>query len=103
MYDYMRALRQRFDAPPQCRTFNRELNRVHDELHKRLDKQNRKLLLRLIDLENALRDEASLHSFISGYRMACGIQRKLSDRTPYSFDKEEEAHARVLNEAEHPM
>jgi len=103
MYDYMRALRQRFDAPPQCEAFNRELNRVHDELHKRLDKQNQKLLLRLIDLENALRDEASLHSFISGYRMTCGIQRELSARPPYSFDKEEEEHAKELNEEEHPM
>ncbi|BAK97653.1 hypothetical protein OBV_04550 [Oscillibacter valericigenes Sjm18-20] len=103
MYDYMRALRQRFDTPPQCEAFNRELNRVHDELHGRLDKQDRKLLLRLINLENAIRDETSLRSFTNGYRLAIGINRELSDRPPYSFDKEEEEHARVLNEEEHPM
>lgn len=45
-------------------------------------------------------EEASLHSFISGYRMACGIQGELSTQPRYSFDKEEEEHARVLNEEE---
>ena len=103
MYDYTRALRQRFDTPPQCRTFNRELDRVHNELHGRLDKQDRNLLLRLTDLENAIREEASLQSFISGYRLTCGIQKELSARPPYSFDKEEEEHARVLNEEDRPM
>lgn len=98
MYDYMRALRRRFDAPPQCEAFNRELERVHNELHKQLDKQDRKLLLRLIDLENAIQDEISLRSFTNGYRLACGIQRELSGRPPYSFDKEEEEHAGVNEE-----
>ena len=62
-----------------------------------------RLLLRLIDLENAIRDETSLRSFTNGYRLAIGINRALSDRPPFSFAKEEEEHARVLNEEEHPM
>lgn len=103
MYDYMRALRQRFDTPPECEKLQQELERAHEKLHNQLDRQGRKLLLRLTDLENAIREEASLQSFISGYRMACGIQRELSARPPYSFDKEEEEHARVLNEEDRPM
>jgi len=78
---------------------NRLRERAHEKLHSQLDGQGRKLLLRLTDLENAIREEASLQSFISGYRLACGIQKELSVRPRYSFDKEEE-HARVLNEEE---
>lgn len=100
MYDYMRALRQHFDTPPECEKLQQELVRAHEKLHSQLDGQGRKLLLRLTDLENAMREEASLHSFISGYRLACGIQRELSDQSPYTFDREEEENARVLNEEE---
>lgn len=103
MYDYMRALRQRFDTLLECEKLQQELERAHEKLHSQLDGQGRKLLLRLTDLENAIRDEASLQSFISGYRLACGIQKELSVRPPYSFDKEEEEHARVLNEEYRPM
>ncbi|MPN42657.1 hypothetical protein SDC9_190214 [bioreactor metagenome] len=103
MYDYMRALRQRFDTPLECEKLQQELERAHEKLHSQLDGQGRKLLLRLTDLENAIREEASLQSFISGYRLACGIQKELSVRPPYSFDKEEEEHARVLNEEDQPM
>ena len=98
MYDYMRALRQRFDTPPECEKLSQELARAHEELHSQLDGQERKLLLRLIDLENAIRDEASLQSFTAGYQLACGIQRELAQEPQYSFDKEEEEHARILNE-----
>ena len=38
-----------------------------------LDEPERKLLLKMADLEDALREEACLNSFISGYRLAQGI------------------------------
>ena len=93
MHDYMRALRQRFYTPPECEELSRELELVHSQLHERLDRQERKLLLRLIDLVNMIRDEASLHSFISGYRLASGLHQELAGQMPYSFDQEEEDHA----------
>ncbi|BAK97691.1 hypothetical protein OBV_04930 [Oscillibacter valericigenes Sjm18-20] len=77
--------------------------RVYNELHERLDKQERKLLLRLIDLENAIQDETSLRNFTNGYLLARGIDRGLSGRPPYFFDREEEGHAKVLNEKENPV
>ena len=49
-----------------------------------------KLLLRLIDMEDNLRGVANLHSFTCGYRLACGIQKELAEEPPYSFAKEEE-------------
>ena len=96
MNDYMRALRQRFYTPPGCEDLNAEWEAAHGALHECLNRDERKLLLRLIDVENKLRDEASLHSFISGYRLACGVHRELTEQPPYSFDKEEEQKAEEL-------
>ena len=96
MQDYMRALRQRFYTPPGCEKLNRELEQVHGELHEALNGPERKLLLRIIDLESAIRDEASLHSFIAGFRLAEGIKQELTDQPPYSFDREEEKRAGEL-------
>ena len=92
----MRALRQRFYTPPECEKLSQELDLVHSKLHDRLDRQERKLLLRLIDLVNMIRDEASLHSFISGYRLASGLHQELSEQPPYSFDMEEEEHVEAV-------
>ena len=96
MQDYMRALRQRFYTPPGCEKLNRELGQVHGELHEALNGQERKLLLRIIDLESAIRDEASLQIFIAGFQLAEGIKQELTDQPPYSFDREEEKHAEEL-------
>ena len=96
MQDYMRALRQRFYTPPGCEKLNQELEQAHGELHESLNRQERKLLLRIIDLESAFRDEASLHSFIAGFRLAEGIKQELTDQPPYSFDKDEEQKAEEI-------
>ena len=54
----------------------------------------RKLLLKMVDLEDALREEACLNSFISGYRLAQGIQQELlADQPPYNFENENEQRA----------
>lgn len=53
-------------------------------------------MLRLTDLQNAIRDEASLHSFIAGFRLAEGIKQELADQPTYSFDREEEKHAEEM-------
>lgn len=101
MQDYMRALRQRFDTPLNCETLNRELEQVRGELHEALNNRERKFLLRLTDLENAIRDETSLHSFTAGYRLACGIHRELAQEPPYSFDQAEERCAETVYLKEH--
>lgn len=45
-------------------------------------------------MEDELRDEACLNSFISGFRLAQGIQQELlADQPPYSFEAEDERHA----------
>ena len=94
MYDYMKALQRQFETNSKSvQTLNDEINRTHKELSSRLAKDDRKLLLRLIDMEDNLRGLATLHSFTCGYRLACGIHRELAEEPMYSFAKEEEERA----------
>ena len=94
MYDYMKALQRQFETKPRSiQDLNDEVNRTHKELSSRLAKEDRKLLLRLVDMEDNLRGQATLHSFTCGYRLACGIHRELAEEPMYSFAKEEEERA----------
>ena len=94
MYDYMKALQRQFETNPQSiQELNDEINHIHKVLSSRLAKEDRKLLLRLVDMEDHLRGQATLHSFTCGYRLACGIHRELAEEPMYSFTEEEEERA----------
>lgn len=94
MYDYMKALQRQFETNPRSiQELSDEVDRTHRELSSRLAKEDRKLLLRLVDMEDHLRGHATLHSFTCGYRLACGIHRELAEEPMYSFAKEEEERA----------
>ena len=94
MYDYMKALQRQFETNPRSiQELADEVDRTHRELSSRLAKEDRKLLLRLVDMEDNLRGLATLHSFTCGYRLACGIHRELAEEPMYSFAKEEEERA----------
>ena len=94
MYNYMKALQRQFETKPRLmQELADEVARTHKELSARLAKEDRKLLLRLVDMEDNLRGHATLHSFTCGYRLACGIHRELAEEPMYSFDKEEEERA----------
>ena len=80
MYDYMKALQRQFE--PKSRSIQDladEVDRFHRELSSRLAKEDRKLLLKLVDTEDDLRDAAALHNFTCGYRLAYGIHRELAE------------------------
>ena len=94
MYDYMKALQRQFETDSRLiQDLNDEVNRTHRELSSRLAKEDRKLLLRLVDLEDHLHGVATLHSFTCGYRLACGIHSEIAAEPMYSFAKEEEERA----------
>ena len=94
MYDYMKALQRQFETTPRSiQDLSDEVDRTHKELSSRLAKDDRKLLLRLVDMEDHLRGVATLRSFTCGYRLACGIHRELAEEPMYSFAKEEEERA----------
>ena len=94
MYDYVKSLQRQFETNPRwIQELSAEVDRTHKELSSRLAKKDRKLLLRLVDMEDNLRGAATLHSFTCGYRLACDIHREIADEPLYSFAKEEEKRA----------
>ncbi len=95
MPEYLRALHERFTtASPEAMRVQRERDRILARLRGQLGKSQRVLLLHLLDLEDDLRDQTSLDSFLSGIRLARGVEQELSELPPYSFDDENEEKAK---------
>ena len=92
MHDYMRALQRQFCAEPKSE-YKITAESLHRELSRRLNRKDRKLLLRLVDAHETLAGEISLASFTAGFQLAVGLARELSLEEPYSFNKEEERRA----------
>ena len=90
MYDYMRALHARFCREPELQKVRAERDRSYREIKARLGQQDQDILLHLADLENELREETSLTSFIAGFRLGMGIAGELE---PYCFEDEDERRA----------
>ena len=90
MYDYMKALHARFCREPELQKAQKELEQAYKEIKARLSQQGQETLLQLADLENELREEASLTSFIAGFRLGMGIAGALE---PYCFEDEDERWA----------
>ena len=73
MYDYMKALHARFCQEPEVQKVRAELEQAYREIKARLGQQDQETLLQLADLENELREETSLTSFITGFPLGMGI------------------------------
>ena len=67
-----------------------ELDRAYREIKAKLVQQDQETLLQLTDLENELREETSLTSFIAGFRLGMGIAGEIE---PYCFEDEDERRA----------
>ena len=83
----LQALHQRFCKEPECEDVRAELEQSYKEIKARLGQQDQKTLLQLADLENELREETSLTSFIARFQLGMGIAGELE---PYCFEDEEE-------------
>ena len=90
MYDYMKALHARFCREPELQKVRAELDRSYREIKARLGQQDQEILLQLADLENELREETSLTSFIAGFRLGMGIAGEIES---YCFEDEDERRA----------
>ena len=99
MHDYMKALHARFCREPDLQEVRAELDRAYREIKTRLDPQDQETLLQLADLENELREETSLTSFIAGFRLGMGIVGEIE---PYCFEDEEEKQVIERAKAGHP-
>lgn len=90
MYDYMKALHARSCREPDLQEVRAEPDRSYREIKARLGPQDQETLLQLADLENELREDTSLTSFIAGFRLGMGIAGELE---PYCFEDEDERRA----------
>ena len=99
MYDYMRALEDRFTPTPKDGVQRQELEAKRQEVAALLDKEGRRKLLRLVDAHTMAREQAALNSFIAGFRLARGIAMELADGT-YSYNQEQEQLNRLKYDQE---
>ena len=90
MYDYMNALHASFCREPDLQEVRAELDRAYREIKARLGQQDQETLLQLADLENELREETSLPSFIAGFQLGMGIAGEIE---PSCCEDEEEKQA----------
>ena len=90
MYDYMKALHARFCREPELQKAQEELDQAYREIKARLGQQDQETLLQLADLENELREETSLTSFIVGFQLGMGLAGEMER---YCFEDEEEKRA----------
>ena len=93
MYDYMKALQNRFDRQEHSE-LDAQVEYAREEPRRDMDAAGRRKLLRLLDAQNALLVEATLMSFTAGFKLAAGIAGELG--APYSFEADEEQNAKEM-------
>lgn len=97
MKDYLVALYDRFcsELPKQ----NTQAEALRCELGKTLSPEQRKMLLKITDLNLAFCDDTAFACFVIGFRVASGIAAELKD-SHYSYDDEQERRTgKCSNEA----
>ena len=97
MYDYMKALQDRFDYQEHTE-LDEQVKCAQEELRRDMDATGRRKLLRMIDTQNSLLAESTLMSFTAGFKLAWGMAKELEADGLYSFEREEEE--RICHPAE---
>lgn len=93
MYDYMKALQERFDEKQPVQLVY-AVQSVHEGPRDGIDAESRRKLLRLLDAQNTLLARSTLMSFTAGFKLAAGIAGELG--VPYSFEADEEQKAKEM-------
>lgn len=89
MNDYMKALYQRFFQEPDVSELETDIENTRQEVRDCLDKMQRRKLMHLVDTQNLLKEQISLASFISGFKLAWGLSKELEADGLYFFDEED--------------
>ena len=71
------SLYDSFYTPLQATDTRAEIRAIHEQLILKLDKPERRLVLRLIDAKDHLAEEMSMDSFICGFRLAWRLANEL--------------------------
>lgn len=75
----LKALYDNFYTPPAMSSLESEVKSAHRKLIERLDKQERRLVLQIIDTQDAIAHDRSLDSFICGFKLAWQMTHELND------------------------
>ena len=67
-----------FYTPPQSADTRTEIEAIHRQLILKLEKPERRLVLRLIDAKDCLAEEKSIDSFICSFRLAWRLANELN-------------------------
>ena len=92
MNNTLKLLYDRFYTPLLMEEAEQEIETCHQQLIERLDKPERKLVLRIMDAQGLIAEERSVDSFLCGFKLAWELAYELNhfemDRHP---SPEEEA------------
>ena len=78
MHDTLKRLYDRFYTPLPMEEAEQEIETCHQQLIERLEKLERKLVLRSIDAQNLMIEQRSVDSFICGFRLAWELAYELN-------------------------
>ena len=78
MNETLRLLYDKFYTPLPMVESEQEVETCHRQLIERLDKPERKLVLRIIDAQNLMIEDRSMDSFICGFRLAWELVNELN-------------------------
>ena len=95
MNDTLKQLYNRFYRPLPMTEAEQEIEDCHKQLIERLEKPERKLVLRIMDAQNLITEERSMDSFLCGFQLAWELAYELNrfetDRHPYPAEAERDA------------
>lgn len=84
--ELLKRLYECFYTPPKFSEQENEVEECHKALIAALEKPERKLVLRIIDAQDNIKEETSLDSFIAGFELAWRLSIELqNDENERSF------------------
>ena len=78
MNNTLKLLYDRFYTPLPMEEAEQEIETCHQQLIERLEKRERKLVLRSIDAQNLMIEQRSVDSFICGFHLAWEMANELN-------------------------
>ena len=95
MNDTLNQLYNRFYTPLPMAEAEQEIEDCHKQLIERLEKPERKPVLRIMDAQNLITEERSMDSFLCGFQLAWELAYELNhfetDRHPFPKEAERDA------------
>ena len=92
MNETLKLLYDRFYTPLPMEKAEQEIGDCHRQLIERLEKPERKLVLRIIDAQTLIAEERSVDSFLCGFKLAWELANELNHYEsghPSRYDKTE--------------